>query len=204
MRQAGKVSFMGRGPRRERVKFRESPQGARTREFVRRDEADPVNMRNRDGQPMRTLENRRNWQEASERLAVWFSDLHPAAQKRLTAFVIRCPMRGCLLGRVFRQGDPKARIQYVWLARAHAGQNSAAIVNWAWDGGRGSKEFMTTSCRHGTARIDIGLLQGMIEALDFPPSSPTQGWLNHYEMAIQRGYARRTIVASDADWTART
>jgi hypothetical protein len=130
-------------------------------------------------------------------------NLHPATQKRLTAFVIRCPTKGCLLGRVFRRGDPKARIHYVWLAQARVGPNSAAIVNWAWDGGRGSKEFTLASCRHGTARVEIGLLQGMIEALDFPPPSPPDDWLDRYETAIRRGYVCRTIIASDTDWTAR-
>ncbi|MFE5565099.1 hypothetical protein ACFQ68_08910 [Amycolatopsis japonica] len=195
---------MGRGPRRERLRFRDEVNGARTREFARREEADPINTRDGNGQPIRTLDNRRRWREESERLAKWFSDLHPVTQKKVTAFVVRCPAKGCLLGRVFRRGDPRSGVRYVWLGDSVSGRDAAAIVHWAWDGGRGSKDFMFASCRHGTGRIQIGLLMDMAEALDFPPpSSRSEDWLRHYEEAVQRGYARRTIIVPDTQWTAR-
>jgi hypothetical protein len=47
---------MGRGPRRPRFRFREEPRGASTRAFVREEETDPINVRDEQGHPIRTLE----------------------------------------------------------------------------------------------------------------------------------------------------
>ncbi|WP_410676887.1 hypothetical protein [Amycolatopsis sp. cmx-4-68] len=193
---------MGRGPRRQRVKFRAEPEGATTREFVRREKVDPLNARDEHGNPLRTLENRHTWQAESDRLADWILTLHPATQRKMTAFVVRCPIKGCLLGRVYRRGSPETGVRYLWLGVTQAGRGTAGFLNWAWDGGRGSKEFMVSGCKHGTGNVEIGMLLDMAEALDFPPPSTQDDWLRHYSDPVQRGYARRTIVLPDTHWQA--
>lgn len=195
---------MGRGPRRQRFRFRDEPDGARTREFVRREETSPLNARDEQGHPIRTLENRREWQAEADRLADWFLTLHPAVQRKMTVFVVRCPVKGCLLGCVFRRGDPRAAVRYVWLGVTWAGRGTAGILNWAWDGGRDSKDFMVAGCAHGSGIIEFGLLHGMMETLDFPPSGQPEDWLHHYEEPIRRGYARRTLIVPDTHWKAWT
>ena len=89
----------------------------------------------------------------------------------MTVFVVRCPVKGCLLGRVFRRGDPRASVRYVWLGVTWTGRGTTGLLNWAWDGGRGSKHFMVMGCTHGTRNVEFGLLLGMMEALDFPCQS---------------------------------
>lgn len=195
---------MGRGPRRERLRFRDEPDGARTRAFVRWEESEPYNVRDEHGHPIRTLENRRAWQAEADRLADWFLGLHPATQRKMTVFVVRCPEKGCLLGRVFRRGDPRAAVRYVWLGVTWTGQGTAGILNWAWDGGRGSKDFMVAGCTHGTGNVEFGLLLGMMEAIDFPGPGQPEDWLHHYEEPIRRGYARRTLILPDMHWKAWT
>jgi hypothetical protein len=133
---------MGRGPRRSRERFRDGVDGARIREFARREAAELSNVRDQNGHPIRTLQNRRNWQDEADRLADWFLGFHPSMQRKMTVFVVRCPARGCLLGRVFRRGDPRAAVRYVWLGVTSSGRRAAGILNWAWDGGRGSKDFV--------------------------------------------------------------
>ncbi|MGH3757147.1 hypothetical protein [Actinophytocola sp.] len=170
------------------------------REFVRREGAEPYNVRDGHGHPVRTLGNRRECQAESDRLAGWFLGLHPTTQRKLTVFVVRCPVKGCLLGRVFRRGDPLAAVRYVWLGVAWARGGTAGILNWAWDGGRGSKEFMVTGCAHGGGNVEFGLLHGMVEALDSPQSTAPQEWLHRYDEPVQRGYARRTLMLPDTHW----
>ncbi|MFD8496007.1 hypothetical protein [Amycolatopsis sp. NPDC059657] len=167
---------------------------------MRREEVDPLNARDEHGNPLRTLENRRSWQAESDRLADWILALYPATQRKMTAFVVRCPVKGCLLGRVYRRGSPKTGVRYLWLGVTWAGRGTAGILNWAWDGGRGSKEFMVTGCNHGTENVEIGMLLSMMEALDFPPPLTHDDWLRHYPDAVQRGYARRTIILPEAHW----
>jgi hypothetical protein len=118
----------------------------------------------------------------------------------MTVFVVRCPIQGCLLGRVFRRGDPRAAVRYVWLGVTWARRGTAGILNWGWDGGRGSKEFMVAGCTHGAGNVEFGLLFGMMEALDFPQSNQPEDWLHHFEEPIQRGYARRTLILPDRHW----
>jgi hypothetical protein len=38
-------------------------------------------------------------------------------RQKMTVFVVRCPVKGCLLGRVFRRGDHRGfgTVRYVWL-----------------------------------------------------------------------------------------
>ena len=119
----------------------------------------------------------------------------------MTAFVVRCPVKGCLLGRVLRRGNPLAAVRYVWLGVTWTGRGPAGILNWAWDGGRGSKDFMVVGCDHGTGNVEFGLLVGMMEAVEFPSPSRPADWLHHYEEPIRRGYARRTLVPPGTHWT---
>lgn len=195
---------MGRGPRRPRLRFRDEPRGDRIREFVRQEDIEPYNVRDEQGHPIRTLENRREWQAEADRLADWFLALHQATQQKMTIFVVRCPAKGCLLGRVFRRVGPRGSVRYVWLGVTWTGRGTAGILNWAWDGGRGEKEFMVAGCRHGTGNVEFGLLLGMMEALDFPAQGQPEDWLHHYEEPIRRGYARRTLVLPDTHWKAWT
>lgn len=192
---------VGRGPRRRRERYGDEPRGAELREFVREERA---TRRDDHGNPVRTIENRQGWQAESDRLADWFLGLHPAVQRRITVFVARCPDRGCLLGRVFRRGDPRGSVRYVWLGVTGSGRGTAGIVNWAWDGYRGSKEHMVVGCSHGTGNIEFGDLEGMFEALDFPPlrDRVDANWLRHFSEPVQRGYARRTLIPTDTQWKA--
>jgi hypothetical protein len=194
---------MGRGPRRQRFRFRDEPDGARIRAFLRQEETTPYNARDEHGHPIRTRDNRRAWQAEADRLADWFLDLHPAAQRKITVFVVRCPRKGCLLGQVFRRGLSDGGARYVWLGATWTGRGAAGIVNWAWDGYRGSKGFMIASCDHGFGNVEFGLLEGMVEALEYPRQAPPDEWLHHYDPPIRRGYARRTLILPDTNWRER-
>jgi hypothetical protein len=161
-------------------------------------------VRNENGNRLHTMENRSEWQAEADRLAGWFLALHPAVQRKMTVCVVRCPVKGCLLGRLFRRGDPKGAVRYVWVGVTWSGRRTAGIINWAWDGGRGSKDFMVVGCEHGVGQVTIeGLLYGMFEAADFPRSDRPEEWLHHYDEPIQRGYARRTLVLPDTHWMAQ-
>lgn len=186
---------MGRGPRRPRLRFRDEPGGASTRAFVRREDTEPHNARDERGHPIRTLENRREWQAEADRLADWFLALHPATQRKMTVFVVRCPAKGCLLGRVFRRGDPRAAVRYVWLGVTWTGRGTAGILNWAWDGGRGSKDFMLAKRglhpRYWECRVRAST--GNDGGVGFSPASPAGGLASPL-----RGAHPTWVRASDA------
>lgn len=122
----------------------------------------------------------------------------------MAVFVVRCPVKGCLLGRVYRHGNPRGTVRYIWIGVTWANHRTAGIVNWAWDGYRGSKEFMVVGCSHGTGNVEFALLEGMVEALEFPPATAPGEWLRHYDEPIRRGYARRTLILPHASWKSWT
>jgi hypothetical protein len=158
--------------------------------------------RDPDGRPLRTVANREAWQAESDRLADWFLTLQPSVQKKLTVCVVRCPTKGCLLGRLFRRGDPRGTVRYVWLGVTWSGRGTAGIVNWPWDFDRGYKDFMVVGCSHGTGNVEIGLLTEMFEALDFRPADSPDDWLQNFHEVVQRAYARRTVILPDSHWKA--
>jgi hypothetical protein len=157
--------------------------------------------RDEHGNYIATVERRAEWQSESNKIAHWILAKHPKMQRKMTMFAVRCPTKGCLLGRVYdvplnRHGG----VRYVWVGVTSARIRKAAILNWAWDGTRGEKDFIHAGCQHGNGQVNLGWLMYGVEALEEWHRPRPDDWMDNYPPEIVRGYKGRTFIPETGLW----
>jgi hypothetical protein len=139
----------------------------------------------------------------SESADEWLRKLHPSVHAQLWIMEIRCPVKGCLLGQVFRipLKDDGERFLFVGSTLARGPQ--ARILNWGFsDDWSGPPVWFPVTCRHGQAKLErawlldlVGLVRGWHHALETIEEVRRKA-----PVAEQRGIRRRVFHPKPEVW----
>jgi hypothetical protein len=129
--------------------------------------------------------------ERSEAAYLWLEQQPARVVSGMREFRVRCPVKGCLLGEVYRFPVDNGGARY--LARTVTNRvTHVGFINWAFsDDWAGPRVWFPSACRHGQAKIERVWLDGLLALLhDWHHAMETTAQARaQYPEAEQRGRA---------------